>query len=304
VKEAKIENGSQYGKTTAPVYLRLQKRAEGMSRRRRPLALRWWPLTLRILAVVAASFFVAWSAKLVRDDPRFQLHAVELQGGKYLARTEVEEVFLPDRDHSIYQIPLEQRRQAVEQIPWVRSAVVTRILPDQIRVFVEERIPVAFLWTRKGVVLLDAEGVSLDSPPETAFNFPVVRGLSDQERADQRRAKMRRYMSLMGDVRRESASLEEEAISEVDLADPEDLRVVATDAAGAVQLHLGQEKFGDRYGVYARHIRQWRQQFSQIQSIDLRYEGQVVVHAGIPVTIRLEKETASSAPPGAPPSSL
>jgi len=304
VKEPKIENANQYGKPTAPVYIRLQKRAEGMKGRRRPLSLRWWPLTLRILAVVAASFFVAWSAKLVRDDPRFQLHAVELQGGKYLARTDVEEVFFSDRDHSVYQIPLEQRRLAVEQLPWVRSAVVSRILPDQIRVSVEERIPVAFLWTRKGVALLDAEGVILDSPPETAFTFPVVRGLSDRERADQRRAKMRRFMSLMDGVRQDGASLEEEAISEVDLADAEDLRVVATDDAGAVQLHLGQEKFRDRYGVYARHIRQWRQQFRQIQSIDLRYEGQVVVHAGIPVTIRLEKETASSTPPGAPPSSL
>jgi cell division protein FtsQ len=304
MKEPGKKDGNQYGKEPEPLYLRQQKRAEGVKPRRHGRFLRWWPWAVRGAAVVAAGFFIAWSARQVRDDPRFQLRSVQLSGGQYVDRTDVEEVFLPDRDRSIFQVPLEQRRLQIEQVPWVRSAVVTRVLPDEIRISVEERVPVAFLWSRSGVVLVDAEGVMMDSPPEVSFAFPVVRGLSERERADQRRAKMRRYMTLMEALRRQSPSLPADDISEVDLSDPEDLRLIATDAAGAVQLHLGEEKFRDRYEVYVRHIRQWRQQFAQIESIDLRYEGQVVIHAGIPVTIRLEKESDSSAMPAAPPDSL
>ena len=67
-------------------------------------------------------------------------------------------------------------------------------------------------------------------------------------------------------------------LSEVDLSDPEDVKVTANDSGGAVVIHLGNSDFLARYKLYVAHIAEWRQQFQNLQSIDLRYEGQIIVN--------------------------
>ena len=38
------------------------------------------------------------------------------------------------------------------------------------------------------------------------------------------------------------------------------------------------QDFLPRYKLYVSHIAEWRQQFQNVQSVDLRYEGQVIVN--------------------------
>jgi cell division protein FtsQ len=66
-------------------------------------------------------------------------------------------------------------------------------------------------------------------------------------------------------------------LSEVDLSDPGDVRITVGDANGAVLIHLGDTDFQRRYRFYIEHINTWRQQY-QVRSVDLRYEGQVIVN--------------------------
>jgi cell division protein FtsQ len=67
-------------------------------------------------------------------------------------------------------------------------------------------------------------------------------------------------------------------LSEVDLSDPENVKVTANDPGGTMVVHLGKEDFLPRYKLYVTHIAEWRQQFQNVQSVDLRFEGQVVVN--------------------------
>src|ERR1051326_1329120 len=67
-------------------------------------------------------------------------------------------------------------------------------------------------------------------------------------------------------------------LSEVELSDPEDIKVTANDPGGTMVVHLGASDFLPRYKLYVAHIGEWRQQFPNLQSVDLRYEGQVVVN--------------------------
>jgi cell division protein FtsQ len=72
-------------------------------------------------------------------------------------------------------------------------------------------------------------------------------------------------------------------LSEVDLSDPEDVKVTANDPGGTMVVHLGAQDFLPRYKLYVSHIAEWRQQYQNVQSVDLRYEGQVVVNPDKPV---------------------
>jgi len=43
-------------------------------------------------------------------------------------------------------------------------------------------------------------------------------------------------------------------------------------------VHLGSGSYLSRYKVYLTHVRQWRQQFDKLESVDLRYDGQIIVN--------------------------
>jgi cell division protein FtsQ len=68
------------------------------------------------------------------------------------------------------------------------------------------------------------------------------------------------------------------SISEVDLSDPEDVKITVADSEGAVLIHLGSSQFLERYKIYLAHIEDWRQQFKKVESVDLRYDHQVIVN--------------------------
>ena len=67
----------------------------------------------------------------------------------------------------------------------------------------------------------------------------------------------------------------------MDLADPEDIKVTVNDAGGTVLVHLGSSDFLERYKLYATHIGEWRHEFAKVQSVDMRYEGQIVVNPDV-----------------------
>lgn len=223
-------------------------------------------------------------------DAQFRLteHRIEIRGAagdlKYVSARQVAEKFAGDVGRSVFLTALEKRRAMIEDIPWVEAAMVARALPDRLRVSLRERVPVAFLRTGSGLALVDANGVILplaasERPSRASFTFPVISGFTEQDPIQLRQPRMRLYRALIEDLDRDGAhhSLD---ISEVDLADPEDARIVvaARDSGDAVVLHLGNANFRQRYQAYLTHIREWRQQFEKIYSIDLRYERQIVVN--------------------------
>jgi cell division protein FtsQ len=67
-------------------------------------------------------------------------------------------------------------------------------------------------------------------------------------------------------------------ISEVDLSDPEDVKVLAAGPSGEVLVHLGSGDYLSRYKIYLTHVQQWRQQFDKLESVDLRYDSQIIVN--------------------------
>jgi cell division protein FtsQ len=67
-------------------------------------------------------------------------------------------------------------------------------------------------------------------------------------------------------------------LSEVDVSDPDDVRVTVSDPKGAVLIHLRTPNFLGPFQVYIAHVQEWRSQYSPLESMDLRFEGQVIVN--------------------------
>ena len=72
-----------------------------------------------------------------------------------------------------------------------------------------------------------------------------------------------------------------EQISEIDLTDPEDARVLMPEQGADILAHFGEDHFLERYQRYQAHIAEWRQQYPHLAAVDLRYDQQVVLRDGV-----------------------
>jgi cell division septal protein FtsQ len=73
-------------------------------------------------------------------------------------------------------------KRKLENMSWVRSAVVSRKFPDTISVRIAERIPIAILQSKYKLYLVDADGVVLKNDGIGNFNnLPIVVGDGAEE---------------------------------------------------------------------------------------------------------------------------
>ena len=269
-----------------PRYLRRQKPVEI---RRKKLSGRGWTFYRRLLVVTATGAVLGAAAyygtQFLLYSPSMLLlkpEQIELTGNHVVTREAVLRPFAQDRNHSVLQIPLDQRRTQLEQIPWVESVTLHRVLPNRIRVELTERSPVAFARNGNEVELIDPHGVILDRPQDMDFQFPVVTGVSDDMSRDQREKRMQLFQEFMKDIElvRGGAS---QTVSEVDLSIPKDLRVVLTGLTSptdtqAVAVHFGSSDFSSKFKMLVDNFSQWQAHTGRVQSIDLQYTRQVVVN--------------------------
>src|SRR5208282_2859634 len=105
---------------------------------------------------------------------------------------------------------------------------------------------------------------------------PVVSGIDPGDSAESRKARMAVYLRLMAELDTDGKHNSEQ-ISEIDLTDPEDARVLMPEQGSDILAHFGEDHFLERYQRYKAHIAEWRQQYPHLKSVDLRYDNQVVL---------------------------
>ncbi len=274
-----------------PRYLRRQKPVEV---RRRKFGKRTWPAYRRILvagAILLAGGFVLYEVgSFFLFSPRVTLQSldqIDVTGSRYVARQTVVEKFSSDVGKSILRISLDNRRRNLEAIPWVEHAVVSRIMPNRIRVELVERSPVAFLRTGTDVGLIDAQGVILERPIEGDFHFPVLSGVSESVSPAHRALRMGLYTDLLRSMNQVKPGASDH-VSEVDLSDASDVRatlaglsqmgIAGLEDQGPLLVHFGNKDFESKFRVLLDNIAQWRATAGRVESVDLRFSKQVVVN--------------------------
>lgn len=250
------------------------------------------------LVMVAAGLLLFAATTLVERygerSWRFRIESsdeIEIAGNRNVSRGQLVDVFGADIARNIFSVPLDERKKQLEQIPWVEAATVMRLLPDRIRVEITERKPVAYVTIGSRLALIDANGVVMDKPVNgEKFPFTVITGMKESEPLSTRAPRMRIFTRMMAEMDAGGTQYSKD-FEEVDLSDPDDVKVFVRDEHGGVLLHLGSSNFQERYKLYLANVATWRQQVGQLRSVDLRYDRQVIVNPDdVP-------QTSSPAPP-------
>jgi cell division protein FtsQ len=289
-----------------PRYLRRQKPLEI---RRKKFGGRNWPLYRRVAgygALGVVGIVAAWAATdyLFHAPTMLLLNndQIELTNNHIVTREAVLQQFARDHRHSVLSVPLDARRSELEQMPWVESATVQRILPNRLRVELTERTPIAFLKIGNELALVDAQGVILDRPEGADLHFPIVTGISEDLPREQREKRMQIYQEFIKDIDlvRPGSS---DRVSEIELANPKDLRAVMTGLGSsnsvpgirndadtqAVTVHLGSGEFTGKYRMLVENFAQWQANAGRVRSVDLQYARQVVINPDASATVSVTR---------------
>jgi len=264
-----------------PPFLRVQRRVpvrRSSLPKKTVTRLTWTAVTLCVVflcGITVASLYHygerSWRFRVESSDD------IEIGGLQNVARSQVMEVMGGDIGRNIFFVPLAQRKAQLEQIPWVESASVMRFIPNRLKVEIHERTPVAFARVGSRILLTDEVGTLMELAGKKKYSFPVIVGMNSGEPPSTRAARMKIYNDVVRQLDSGGARYSQD-LSEIDLSDPDDVKVLANNRAGEVLVHLGSSNYLERYKVYVTHVQEWQQQFAKLESVDLRYDRQIIVN--------------------------
>jgi cell division protein FtsQ len=234
-------------------------------------------LTGKSLVVVASFLFVlclvpiGWAAYsavvFLTTDARFEVQKLSVSGLKRVEENQVLAKAGFEVGTNVFRVKLDKVRERVEELPWVRYAMVERVLPDKIIIKIAEREPIGLGRINGEVFQFDADAKILDPDPETPASFPILDGLRMGDHKGNLK-KVEMYRKVLEDVG-------QTALSEVHINDSQEVTVVS--ASDPVIVNLGAVDFRSRWIKYLQLKPQIQLQYPQAVRVDLRFRNQVIV---------------------------
>lgn len=204
-------------------------------------------LKLVLVVVVGALLFVGYRAAAAAS--LFQLRNVEIQGNSRASVADIQTLIRREvRETGVWRADLEDLSVGLERLPWVRAAIVSRVLPDGLRVRLTERQPRAvvrmnsgrFLWVDEDAVTL---GEMLPTDQMPAF---FLRGWDEETREGVRKENSERVAKFMTLLDEWSKAGIAERVSEVNLSDLRDVRAQLAGDDSRIEIRLGSEDQAER----------------------------------------------------------
>lgn len=270
------------------------------------------PILLKVIIAIALGVLVFAGYRAASAASFFQVRNVEVQGESRASLQDVQAIVKREVIRTgVWQADLDDLSEKLERLPWIRNAVVSRVLPDGIRVRLVEREPRAVVRTAAGrFIWVDEDAVMLGEmlPVDQLPPF-FLRGWNEDEGEASRSEnseRVRKFMQLRRDW--DAAGLSER-ISEVNLIDLRDVRAQLAGDDSQIEVRLGSQDLGKRLQQALEVLDEQRNtpRGSLISYIDLNQgKGAIVgfvsgAHASSRVTAKDErKATATGSERGAP----
>lgn len=200
------------------------------------------PAFLKLILAIVVGILLFAGYRVAASASFFQVRKVEVQGTSRVSADEIQALVRKEFEKTgVWKADLKGMNARLEKMPWIRTAVVSRVLPDGIRVRITERVARAvvrtasgrFRWVDDDAVLL---GEMLPSDQIPAF---FLRGLNEDDPEGARaenRERVAKFMELQRDW--DAAGLSER-VSEVNLIDIQDIRAQLAGDDSRIEIRLG-----------------------------------------------------------------
>ncbi len=239
--------GQRRSSATAQKPTRRESGGEAMAARFRAV-LSYVPAFLKLVLAVVIGLVMFAGYRAAASASFFQVRNVEVQGVSRVSSEEVQALVRKEVEKTgVWKADLNGINARLERFSWIRTAVVSRVLPDGIRVRIVERVPRAvvrtvsgrFRWVDEDAVLL---GEMLPTDQIPSF---FLRGLNEEDEGTrpENRERVAKFLELQKDW--DAAGLSER-VSEVNLIDIRDIRAQLAGDNSQIEVRLGANDHGKR----------------------------------------------------------
>lgn len=234
-----------------------------------------------LIALLVMAAFAAYRYAHVTD--LLRLRRISITGCRHADSAKVEALVRRNFQGNLLRLDLAQLRARLEREPWIRRAEIRRVLPETLIVQVEERVPSVVAEIGGELQLLDEEGVLLDryGPGYDKIDVPVFSGLKGgtaeeyQVLQEQNSARVRTGVEVLKQLASGPPEMTS-AISEIDLSDESNVKLVLVDDTASV--YLGDRDFFKRFQMFLTNLAQYqglKAEGKEVDVVDLRFDGQI-----------------------------
>lgn len=225
------------------------KRRTGiMSRRRRPVRLLKFavPLMFIIAITFGLGFMVLAGYQTAVASSFFGIRNVEINGIKRAPKNEIENIVRQMSEKTgVWRADLASIKRDVEELTFVKTAVVSRVLPDGMRVNIVERVPRAVVSMQSGEFWVDDEAVILSKFDKNTEALPfLLKGWDERKTLNavgENKERVKIYIRMLQEW--QEFDLVKRVI-EVDLRDLQEAKVVVKDSGELVVITVGKDNYG------------------------------------------------------------
>lgn len=201
-------------------------------------------LTLFAAVVIGVALFVSYRAATASQV--FQTNRIDVEGAKRASNVAIETIAQRlTQKTGVWNADLDLIRGEVERLAWVKSASVSRVLPDGLRVRVIERNPIAVIRSDTGKLLwIDEEGKMLGAvlQSEKAPPFALI-GWNEIDSDAARKNNQERlslYLKLLDEFQTHEIA---NRITAIDLSDLQDAEVLVEKDNSPITVQVGREDY-------------------------------------------------------------
>jgi cell division protein FtsQ len=236
---------------------------------------RYVPSALKVVLAILALMATFIGYRVAASAAMFQVKSIDVTG---TSRTSAEEIEGLTRRAvartGVWRADLSAISAELGRLPGVRRAIVSRVLPDRLRVRVTERVPVAVVHTSNGhFVWVDDEGVALGEmkPADRVPSF-FIRGWNEEGTEDARKENAERVQKYLEVAHEWEAAGLSERVSELNLIDVRDVRAQLAGNDSQIEVRLGGKDPGRRFKSALEVLDEYKQtpRGSSITYVDLQ----------------------------------
>ena len=225
------------------------RRESGADSSRLRTILGYVPTALKVALAVVIGVLIFVGYRAAASDSFFQVRRVEVQGTNRVSKEDVQLIVRREAEQAgVWNSDLDAISHKLERLPWIKTAIVSRVLPDGLRVRVTERVPRAVVRTASGRLRwIDDEAILLgEMLPSDQIPAFFLRGLNEENSHaahQENRERVEKFMELQ---RAWDAAGLSERVSEVNLIDIRDVRAQLAGDNSRIEVRLGAQDQGER----------------------------------------------------------
>ena len=206
------------------------------------------PLFLLVGIVVCLGFLLVMGYRTVTASTFFDVKAIEINGVSRASKQEIERIIRSQTEKSgVWNADLTEIKNNVEKLTLVKSAVVSRVLPDAVRVNVIERTPKALVRIDGGDFFADDDAVIIGIAEKADEKPPFYiqgwnRDITDRARKEnQERVKI--YLKMLDEWKEFDLA---KRVTAVDLSDLTEPQAIVMDAGEQKKIILSKDNFSKK----------------------------------------------------------